>query len=175
MHALHPLLIAAAAGAAAAHPVTAPTPASVLAAMALANDYFLTSVSGGLGDCGWERGTYWAGNAAHYDVSSNATLLALADQWAVSHGYACHNSTNANDQICGAAYAQLYALLPAPSAGRLALDVILSRQVANATMVEDWTWLDALFMALPTFIEYGTLLNDTRYYDKAMAEYTWTA
>lgn len=30
-------------------------------------------------------------------------------------------------------------------------------------------------MALPTFLEYGRLQNDTRYWDKAMREYTWTA
>lgn len=133
----------------------------------------MANVAGGLGDCGWERGTFYAGNAEHFAVSGNATLVQLATAWAASHGYACQNSTNANNQVCGAAYAQLYTLAPAPE--KLALREIMDAQVANASVVDDWNWLDALFMALPTFLEYGALLNDTRYWDKAMAEYSWTA
>jgi rhamnogalacturonyl hydrolase YesR len=103
-------------------------------------------------------------------VSGNATLTAWATGWAKSWGWACKNSSNANDQVCGEAYRRLYAADPSPD--KLALDVTMGQMVANASKVTDWNWLDALFMALPTFLEYGAILKNTAYWDKAMAEYT---
>lgn len=131
------MLRAAAASAALAVTAAAPPdPASVLADMQAANSYFATvTAKGQLGDCGWERGTYWAGNAEHYDVSANATLLARATAWAQSWGYACKNSTNANDQICGEAYRRMYELAPSPD--KLGLDVVLGQMVSDPGMVEE--------------------------------------
>lgn len=143
------LALGASAFASSALGLQAPTPSEVLGQMQLANSYFISSVAkGDLGDCGWERGAYWAGNAAHYAVSGNETLRSLATTWAKSWGWACKNSTNANDQICGEQYRQLYLL--DPSSDKLALDEIIGKMVANTTVVTDWNWLDALFMALPT-------------------------
>lgn len=164
---------AAAAGFAAAGAVKAPAPSQVLGDMQLASDYFFGTVAKGLGDCGWERGAFYAGNAAHYSVSKNETLRTIATSWAQSWGWACKNSTNANDQVCGEQYRQLYVQDPSPD--KLALDVILGKMVANASMVEDWTWVDAIFMALPTFLGYGVALNNPAYLDKAMNEYVYSA
>ena len=84
--------------------VPPPTPASVLAAMDLANAYFTGHNSPG--DCGWTRGTYYAGSIAHYHAGCsvgggsgcNATLLSYISSWAASHNYSCGGSINANDE-----------------------------------------------------------------------------
>lgn len=173
------LTVLALAAAHAAHAAAPPpTPSSVLAALAAANEYFITSVAhGAAGACGWERGAYFAGNAAHAAVSLNASLVSWATAWATSHRWACGNSTNANDQVCGSAYAALYDADPQPE--RLAgLQYVLDKMAANATFVEDWTWVDALFMALPTWLQYGaraTGAEQAKLWDKATREYAWTA
>lgn len=157
---------------------SAPSPDSVLAAMALANSYFIGNVVNGIpGDCGWERGTYFVGNAAHIAVSGNATLVTWATGWAESHNWACKNSTNGNDQVCGGAYAALYDLNPQPE--RLAgLQYIMDKMAANTTFVADWFWVDALFMALPTWMAYGaraTGAEQAKLWNKSTHEYIYTA
>ena len=80
--------------------------------------------------------TTTAGNAYHYEVSNNATLHDWATKWATSWGYACKNSTNANDQVCGEAYRRMYE--QEPSADKLALDSILGDMVAKPDVIDDW-------------------------------------
>jgi len=166
------LLLSTASYAMAAAP---PSAASVLSAMASANDYFIRVTSGGAGSCGWTRGAYFAGNAAHISVSGNASLVDWATGWAVSHNWACNNSKNANDQICGAAYAALWDLSPEPE--RLAgLRIVLDEMAAPGNNYTSWTWIDAVFMALPSWLEYGVRTDNVTeqqmLWSAAIAEYT---
>lgn len=70
---------------AAAHAVpTLPTPSSIIFAMNSAAQYYQAH-NGLAGDCGWTRGTYFAGSMAHYNVTGNATLVKIATAWAANH------------------------------------------------------------------------------------------
>lgn len=100
-------------------------------------------------------------------------------QWAVENNYTCANGSpsydyDANKQCSGHSYARLYEWAPADY--KLAMAVTLEKQAAatlnNPTL---WNWVDALFMALPTWMKYGQLLGDTRLWDVAFKNYQWTA
>ena len=120
--------------------------------MEAANSYFVTHNAPG--DCGWTRGTFYDGQSALYEVSKNASVLAYLTGWAVTHNYSCSdgkpaNDFDANNQCAGHAYARLYEAAPADY--KLAMSVTLSRQILNVTVPTLWNWVDALFMALPTW------------------------
>ena len=46
--------------------------------------------------------------------------------------------------------------------------------MVNSSVVNVWTWIDAVQMAMPVFIQMGVLLSDNRYFDKAWALYAHT-
>ena len=96
------LLMAPAALAAAAAAMSLPTPASVLAAADSANAYYIAHNT--MGDCGWTRGTYYAGSLAHFSISKNTTVAALALAWANNHSWICSSDPlNCNSFTCGMA------------------------------------------------------------------------
>ena len=173
---LQGLLATTAATAAALTSAADPVPAQVLAAMDAADSYF--TGHNAAGDCGWTRGTYFAGAIDHYESTCagasgcNATLLAYITSWAEGHNYSCAGSINANDEACGATYAQLYRLAPAPN--KLNLRFTLDKQVeSNST--SDWNWVDALFMGLPTFMRFANATGEEAYAHKAYQLYLFTA
>ena len=46
--------------------------------------------------------------------------------------------------------------------------------LVNTPQNGDWTWIDAIQMAMPIFAQLGTLTGDTRYYEKAYDMYMCT-
>ena len=100
---------------AAAASVPLPSPDTVLAAANAANSYFIAHNS--QGDCGWTRGTYYAGSLAHYGISKNETLVALATAWASNHSWVCAgDSLNCNSFTCGISYVRGVECSPGGSA-----------------------------------------------------------
>jgi rhamnogalacturonyl hydrolase YesR len=155
-----------------------PVPEDVLSSMNSANSYFTGHNSAG--DCGWTRGTYFAGSISHYQrtcdtgtAGCNTTLLTWIETWAQSHNYSCNGSINANDEACGQTYLHLYELTKNTDA--LNLRYTLDKQVNNKTFQGDWNWVDALFMALPTFVRFANVTKDTSYLYKAWDLYNFTA
>lgn len=155
--------------------MVAPTPSSILAAMASASTYFMANNE--IGNCDWQRGTLYDGLSSYANVSGDAAALAFVDLWAETFNYTCSDGNpvydfDANKQCSGHTYARLYERAPADY--KLAMAVTLDRQIANKD-TSLWTWVDALFMALPTWMRYGALLNDSRLWDTAFASYNYTA
>jgi unsaturated rhamnogalacturonyl hydrolase len=145
-----------------------PSPTSVLAAMAAADDYFI--VHNAFGDCGWTRGTYFAGESAHFSVTGNASLTAFSTAWAVAHNWSCggpgNNSLDPGSSACGMTYSALYELAPANY--KLALLVTLQQAIVNSPPYS-WWWVDTL-MALGTWYGYGRILQETALWDFAFAQ-----
>ena len=150
-----------------------PTPASVLAAMDAADNYF--TGHNDQADCGWTRATYYAGAIAHYHSTCagangcNATLLSFITGWAEAHNYSCGGSINANDECCGATYTELYEL--APSADKLALTATLDKPHPADSLY----WIDASFMAVPTFMRFANVTGNTTYADRIFTMFTYAA
>ena len=146
-----------------------PAPASVVAAMDAAAQYYQARNTDG--DCGWTRGTYYAGSMAHYATTKNETIALLAERWAANHSYVCSDAGDAydcNSFACGMTYAALYQRAPAPQ--KLALAVTMDLAIGNY-VGQDWWWVDCMFMGLGSFNSFGTLLQDERLSDLAFYEY----
>ena len=164
------------------------TAEAVLSSMALVNAYFQRVLPGvsskqhaaGVPNNDWTGGVYMQGNLAHFRASKNSSLLAYAVEWGTQHkwqmaGYeGCHGTSGCPDNIlAGASYAEIYQLRgskPEDSAMisgvRSAVEVALANPCEVATNVTQrkdsdhcWWWVDALFMALPTFARVGQLAS----------------
>ena len=46
--------------------------------------------------------------------------------------------------------------------------------MVNSDKVDDWSWVDALQMAMPVFAKLGVIYNDNRYYEKMFELYNYT-
>ena len=78
--------------------------------------------------------------------------------------------------MCGATYADLYALANSTAADyMLALSSTLLREAASPAMTAEWSWVDALFMAMPTWTRYGVVLEDPALVDTMHATWNVTA
>ena len=147
-----------------------PAPGSVISAMNSAAQYYQSHNA--LGDCGWTRGTYYAGSMAHYNVTGNKTIAALATAWAANHSWVCKDAgdpLDCNSFACGMTFARLYEI--APSDEKLALAVTMDRAI-NTYTGYDWWWSDCEFMGLGTYFHYAKLLNDDRIRDLAYLQYS---
>ncbi len=120
----------------------------------------------------WTRAVYFEGLMALHGVSPEPRYADYATRWADSHawGLASGPATRfADDQCAGQTYLDLYALDPRPERLR-DLDASVAAMVAS-TASDDWTWVDALQMAMPLFARLGVLHGDTRYFDRMYALY----
>ena len=124
---------------------------------------------------GLQRLERLVGNAAHYAVSQDPDLLTVPTASGVAWNWTCTNLPNGNNDLIGSTYLALYNADPAHDPVKLSIEPGLAALVANTSNIYEWYWVDALFMALPTYLEFGTLRNDSSWSEWAMAAYTWTA
>jgi unsaturated rhamnogalacturonyl hydrolase len=123
-------------------------------------------------DCGWTRGTYYAGHMAYHATTQDAAALDFATAWASLHNYTCGGLwQDPNNIACGLAFADLYDLAPADY--KLALAVTMDHSVQR-WVGYDWWWVDTLFMGLASMIRYANRTGDPRLLDTALMEYADT-
>ncbi len=161
-----------------------PLKGEILAAMRRANDYFMAKWP----DPGeaivtdqtrpsniWTRAVYYEGLMALDAVDHDADLVDYAVRWGESHAWGLRNgpsTRSADDQCAGQTYIELYRMNPEPQ--RIAdIGSSLDAMVASSG-VADWTWIDAIQMAMPAFAKLGALRADGKYFDKAYALYANT-
>ena len=125
----------------------------------------------GLGNSDWARATYQTGNMAMYQLTGVPALRdysvswGQANQWKIGRADRRH----ADGHTCGQIYIDLYREDPQPvyiADVQSAIDAMV-----DSTKVDDWWWIDAFYMAAPTFARFGTLYNDPAYVEKAWALY----
>ncbi|HEV3361937.1 MAG TPA: glycoside hydrolase family 88 protein [Pseudonocardiaceae bacterium] len=176
---LTPLLVAAgllllAAPQAASSPLACPT--GIGATMAKVNDYWLAHNPNPKG-VAWTTGAYFTGDLAAASALPDTRYETYAQNWATAQHFALKGGptdTNANSQAVGQDYIALYQADPRHPAGDIAqIDQSVRTMVASKT-VDDWSWIDALFMAMPDFAELGVIENDPAYFDKMSAEFQHT-
>lgn len=155
-----------------------------LAAMTLANDYFMQKWS----DVGktivtnrerpsniWTRGVYYEGLMDLYKIDAQKRYLDYALTWGEFHKWGLRNgikTRNGDDQCCGQTYIDLYLLDKKEERIR---DIKASMDnMVNSDKVDDWSWVDALQMAMPVFAQLGVIYNDNRYYEKMYEMYDYT-
>jgi unsaturated rhamnogalacturonyl hydrolase len=167
------------AAAQAAGPVTvsAVCPTGIGATMTKVNDYWIAHNPNPTAT-DWTTGAYFAGELAAAEALTNTRYRTYALNWATAVKFALKGGstdTNANDQAVGQTYIGLYQTDPQRPASDIAqIDRSVQTMVSSST-VDDWWWIDALFMAMPDFAQLGTIENNPAYFTKMYAEFQNTA
>lgn len=171
---------------------TYPKKNEVLDALRLANDYFMNKWS----DPGqpipypsrnkeyesnvWTRAYYYEGLIDLWKIDPQQRYLDYALEWGNKHEWGLRNAAegwmtrNADNQCAGQAYLFLYEQDPVKPAQYIE-NIKKSVDAMMVTdKIDDWTWIDAIQMAMPIFAQLGNITGDTAYYNRAYDMYLYT-
>jgi rhamnogalacturonyl hydrolase YesR len=158
----------------------------VLAPLRLTNQYFMNKWP----DAGkpivtnrerpsniWTRGVYYEGLMALYAIDKQKSYYDYAVQWGEKHKWGLRNgiqTRNADDQACGQTYIDLYLADNKQHPERIK-DIKASIDLmVNSEKTDDWSWIDALQMAMPVYTRLGVLYNDSSYFRKMYDLYSFS-
>lgn len=120
----------------------------------------------------WTRAVYYEGLMAMYRLNPDKAYYDYAVSWGESHKWGLNGgiqTRNADNQCCGQTYIELYLVDKKPERIKdikASVDLMLT-----SDKIDDWTWIDALQMAMPVFAKLGVLTNDNRYYERMYQMY----
>lgn len=123
----------------------------------------------------WTRAVYYEGLMALYAIDKQQAYYDYAVQWGEKHKWGMRSgitTRNADDQACGQTYIDLYMMDRKPERIKdikTSIDAMVKSEKSD-----DWNWIDALQMAMPVFVRFGVLYNDTSYYRKMYDLYSFT-
>lgn len=123
----------------------------------------------------WTRGVYYEGLMALHQIYPQQEYYDYAVAWGEFHEWGMRNGNttrNADDQCCGQTYIDLYQIDPQPK--RLKNIKVCMDMLVNTPQADDWSWIDAIQMAMPIFAEFGVMYNDPSYFDKMHEMYMFT-
>lgn len=115
----------------------------------------------------WTRGVYYEGLMALYKLDQQKDYYDYAVEWGEKHDWKPVRgevyTRHADNQNCGMTYIDLYRIDPQPER----IDAIKKNidSVINSGRYNDWTWIDAIQMAMPIYAKLGVTLKDTKYFD----------
>lgn len=121
----------------------------------------------------WLEGSYFTGHTALYKLHPTAENMRYAMQWGENNDWNIGDTRGEADNQCvGQIYMDLYYANGAQNDAMLAkVGKSVSDMVNRASATDDWDWVDALYMAMPTLTRYGILNNDNTYFDKLYEMY----
>lgn len=115
----------------------------------------------------WTRAVYYEGLMALYQLNPQKEYLKYMLDWGEKHQWNLRNgikTRNADDQACGQIYIDLYHIDNRPE--RIAnIQANIDNMLATDKK-DDWSWIDALQMAMPVYTRLGVLTKDNRYFEK---------
>lgn len=121
----------------------------------------------------WTRGVYYEGLMALHKIDPQKSYYDYAVSWGENHKWGLRNgiqTRNADDQCCGQTYIDLYLI---DKKEERIKDIKASIDLmVESEKVSDWTWIDALQMAMPVFAKLGVIYKDDRYFEKMHQLYT---
>ena len=120
----------------------------------------------------WTRSVYYEGLMALYGINHDKVLYDYAVSWGESHRWGLNGGVtvrNADNQCCGQTYIDLYLIDKKPERIK-ELKACIDLMVGS-DRIDDWTWIDALQMAMPVFAKLGALYNDKLYYERMYQMY----
>ena len=181
--------------------MTAQTTADeVLSVTRKANDYFMAKYADPTVPTNWKkirpsslwtRAVYYEGLMALYDIDPQQRYLDYTDRWADFHQWTPRNGVttcDADDQCCAQTYLIRYQQTNDEKMivkVRENLDHQMvtpnSKQNGNAKMKGGepqlygwWTWIDAIQMAMPIYMQMYKITGEAKYRDHGMAMYRWS-
>src|SRR5882762_6738793 len=123
----------------------------------------------------WTRAVYYEGLMALYSIDKNKAYYDYAVSWGEKHNWGLRGGTtirNADNQCCGQTYIDLYLLDKKPERIK---DIKASIDGMMATQkIDDWTWIDAIQMAIPVFTRLGVEYKDTSYFRRMTDMYLYS-
>lgn len=161
-----------------------PAKKQVLASMNLANQYFMDKwpdVSKPIVTNRerpsniWTRAVYYEGIMAMYAVNPQPAYLDYAIRWGQAHKWGLRNgikTRNGDDQACGQTYIDLYLIDKQPE--RIQQIKASIDSMKHSFKIDDWTWIDAIQMAMPVFARLGVIYQDTSYFSRMYQMYAHT-
>lgn len=172
--------------------VNKPEKEEILNSLRLANDYFMEKWS----DPGepipypsrkrnyesnvWTRAYYYEGLIDLWKIDPQQRYLDYALEWGNKHEWGLRNSEegwktrNADNQCAGQAYIFLYELDPEKPEHYIAPIKQSVDSMMLTDKIDDWSWIDAIQMAMPIFAQLGNITGNTEYYQRAYDMYMYT-
>lgn len=172
--------------------VNKPEKEEILNSLRLANDYFMEKWS----DPGepipypsrkrnyesnvWTRAYYYEGLIDLWKIDPQQRYLDYALEWGNKHEWGLRNSEegwktrNADNQCAGQAYIFLYELDPDKPEHYIAPIKQSVDSMMLTDKIDDWSWIDAIQMAMPIFAQLGNITGNTEYYQRAYDMYMYT-
>jgi unsaturated rhamnogalacturonyl hydrolase len=125
----------------------------------------------------WTRAAYYEGLMALYDIQPDSAYFQYAIDWGRSHDwrptYGSLFTRDADHQCCGQTYVELYQLNP-DSSDWIAPITQCIGNIVEDQRVDDWSWVDAVQMAMPLYAKLGVVHRDTSYFRKMHEMYMYT-
>ena len=139
----------------------------------------------------WTRAVYYEGLMALYEIDQDQRYIDYTDRWASFHQWTPRNGIttgDADDQCCGQTYLMRYdqtkdAKMMSTVRENLDHQMTTPNDKKNATTKTKgtqpslygwWTWIDAIQMAMPVYMQMYRLTGETKYRDHGMAMYRWS-
>ncbi len=120
----------------------------------------------------WTRAVYYEGLMALYGLNHDKAYYDYAVAWGESHKWGLNGGVqtrNADNQCCGQTYIDLYLIDQKPERVKdlkASIDLMMASE-----KIDDWTWIDALQMAMPVYAKLGVLYKDNRYFERMYQMY----
>ena len=142
----------------------------------------------------WTRAVYYEGLMALNAIDPQQRYIDYAMTWADFHKWTPRNGVNtldADDQCCGQTYVELAAMKGGDQKALLANVIAnLDHQMITPNSKKQtstpkaktninslygwWTWIDAIQMAMPLYMQIANVTGEQKYRDHAMQMYRWT-
>lgn len=156
-----------------------PSKSEILDDLKHVNQYYMNNYpeteSVSTGEPNWLEGAYYNGHMALFDLYPTEKAVKYALQWATHNTWSIGNRPHEADNQCvGQTYMNLYYAFGAQDDYMLSKVGTSVQNLVNRSAVNEWDWIDALYMAMPVLTRYGIYYNDTRYFEKLYAMYNST-
>ena len=129
----------------------------------------------------WTRAVYYEGLMALNDIDPQQRYMDYTDRWASFHQWTPRNgikTCDADDQCCEQTYLMRYTQNKNEkilSTTLQNLDQQMERaNPKNNSIYGWWTWIDAIQMAMPVYMQVYKITGEEKYRDHAMQMYRWS-
>ena len=130
----------------------------------------------------WTRAVYYEGLMALYEIDHDQRYIDYTDRWANFHKWTPRNGVNtcdADDQCCEQTYLDRFTMtgdstMIRPTIENLNIQMTKSNAKAGNSLYGWWTWIDAIQMAMPVYIQLYKITGDKKYLEHGMAMYRWS-
>lgn len=123
----------------------------------------------------WTRAVYYEGLMALHAINPQPKYYDYAYQWGDKHQWNLRDGVktrNADNQACGQTYIDLFQKDKKPFQ-ILNIKTSIDSMMASGK-IDDWSWIDAIQMAMPVYAKLGVVYNNNDYFKRMYEMYAFT-